>query len=205
VGAFALMYFSEAAVMLSLQTMALHAIKNALNCQPLTADGCAFENQLLSLCLVQQSCGACHADHGLYAHQTPTFDSYAASQDFPMHITEHSISSSYKIVGEVAGVLKMTGKDDNAKTKPLPGEKVSSASDITARLVFQGPAMVRWSRHDKQGSTNFISAFYLLPAGFGKTRFMSRYAASLANLLLIVGVAPESCVLRRVVILIEAL
>ena len=50
------------------------------------------------------------ADHGLYAHQTPTFDSYAASQEFPMHITEHSNSSSYKLVGEVAGVLKMTGK-----------------------------------------------------------------------------------------------
>lgn len=27
-----------------------------------------------------------------------------------MHITEHSTSSSYKLVGEVAGVLKMTGK-----------------------------------------------------------------------------------------------
>ena len=50
------------------------------------------------------------ADHGLYAHQTPTFDSYTASQEFPMHITEHSTSSSYKLVGEVAGVLKMTGK-----------------------------------------------------------------------------------------------
>lgn len=119
-------------------------------------------------------------DHGLYAHQTPTFDSYTASQDFPMHITEHSTSSSYKLVGEVAGILKMTGKDDTAKTKPLPGEKVSSASDITARIIFQSPTMVRWSRHDKQGSTNFISAFYLLPAGFGKTRFMSRYVRSIA-------------------------
>ncbi|DBA95205.1 TPA: hypothetical protein ACH3X3_013107 [Trebouxia sp. C0006] len=119
-------------------------------------------------------------DHGLYAHQTPTFDSYTASQDFPMHITEHSTSNSYKLVGEVAGILKMTGKDDSAKTKPLPGEQVSSASDITARIVFQSPTMVRWSRHDKQGSTNFISAFYLLPAGFGKTRFMSRYVRSIA-------------------------
>lgn len=91
-----------------------------------------------------------------------------------MHITEHSTSSSYKIVGEVAGVLKMTGKDSDAKTKPLPGEKVSSASDITARIVFEGPSMVRWSRHDKEGNTNFVSAFYLLPLGFGKTRFMSR-------------------------------
>lgn len=49
------------------------------------------------------------ADHGLYAHQTPTFDSYTASQEFPMHITEESTNSSYKLVGEVAGVLKMTG------------------------------------------------------------------------------------------------
>lgn len=49
------------------------------------------------------------ADHGLYAHQTPTFDSYTASQEFPMHITEDSTHSSYKLVGEVAGVLKMTG------------------------------------------------------------------------------------------------
>ena len=54
------------------------------------------------------------ADHGLYAHQTPTFDSYTASHEFPMHITEHSSSSSYKLVGEVAGVLKMTGKAGRA-------------------------------------------------------------------------------------------
>lgn len=118
-----------------------------------------------------------YADHGLYAHQTPTFDSFTASQEFPMHITEHSTSSSYKIVGEVAGVLKMTGKDKDAKTKPLPGEKATSAQDITAHIEFRGPAMVRWSRHDKEGNTNFISAFYLLPEGFGRTRFMSRYVA----------------------------
>ena len=68
----------------------------------------------------------------------------------------------------------LAGKDQESKTKPLPGEKVTTASDITARLMFQGPSMVRWSRHDKEGNTNFISAFYLLPAGFGKTRFMSR-------------------------------
>ena len=174
-------------------------------CQLPTADGCAFESHLLRSCLVHQSCGASHADHGLYAHQTPTFDSYTASQDFPMHITEHSTSSSYKLVGEVAGILKMTGKDDSAKTKPLPGEKVSSASDITARIVFQSPTMVRWSRHDKQGSTNFISAFYLLPAGFGKTRFMSRYAATSMNLVLSIGAAPECCLLRKVEIISKAL
>lgn len=159
----------------------------------------------MRLCLVHQSCAACHTDHGLYAHQTPTFDSYTASQDFPMHIAEHSTSSSYKLVGEVAGILKMTGKDDGAKTKPLPGEKVSSASDITARIVFQSPTMVRWSRHDKQGSTNFISAFYLLPAGFGKTRFMSRYAANLAKHLLSAGAASGCCLLRRVAISTNAL
>ena len=145
-----------------------------------------------------QSYAAYHADHGLYAHQTPTFDSYTASQDFPMHITEHSTSNSYKLVGEVAGILKMTGKDDSAKTKPLPGEQASSASDITARIVFQSPTMVRWSRHDKQGSTNFISAFYLLPAGFGKTRFMSRYAASFVDILLSAGATSECCLRHEV-------
>lgn len=76
----------------------------------------------------------------------------------------------------LCGLLSI-GKDNDAKTKPLPGEKVTTASDIKARLVFEGPSMVRWSRHDKEGSTNFISAFYLLPAGFGKTRFMSRYTS----------------------------
>ena len=131
------------------------------------------------LSLLWLYCSAAAADHGLYAHQTPTFDSYAASQDFPMHITENSTKDSYKLQGEVAGVLKMTGKDKQAKTKPLPGEQVSSAQDIKARLVFQAPTMVRWSRHDLQGKTNFISAFYLLPSGFGKTRFMSRYTAFL--------------------------
>ena len=76
-----------------------------------------------------------------------------------MRITEHSTPDSYNVVGEVAGVLKMTGKDKQAKTKPLPGEKVSSASDIKARLVFQAPAMVRWSRHDQEGNINFTAPF----------------------------------------------
>ena len=46
-------------------------------------------------------------------------------------------------------MLKMTGKDSASKTKPLPGEQATSAADLTARIVFEAPATVRWSRHDK--------------------------------------------------------
>ena len=46
-------------------------------------------------------------------------------------------------------MLKMTGKDSASKTKPLPGEQATSAADLTARIVFEAPVTVRWSRHDQ--------------------------------------------------------
>ena len=86
--------------------LACHAPECALQCVHVCRSCANFD---MHLCLhAEPSVLAC-ADHGLYAHQTPTFDSFSASQEFPMHITEHSTSSSYKLVGEVAGVLKMTG------------------------------------------------------------------------------------------------
>ena len=57
-------------------------------------------------------------------------------------------------------MLKMTGKDSASKTKPLPGEQATSAADLTARIVFEAPITVRWSRHDQNdrwavpGATN---------------------------------------------------
>ena len=46
-------------------------------------------------------------------------------------------------------MLKMTGKDSASKTKPLPGEQATSAADLTARIVFDAPVTVHWSRRDQ--------------------------------------------------------
>eukprot|EP00891_Asterochloris_glomerata_P009043 jgi/Astpho2/9043/Aster-x1561 len=120
-------------------------------------------------------------DHGLWAHQAASFDSYTASPDYPMHISEQAAGDNqFKLVGEVPAVLKMTGKDSASKTKPLPGEQATSAADLTARIVFDAPVTVHWSRRDQNDRTNFITAFYVLPVGLGRTRFIARYIRSLA-------------------------
>lgn len=69
-----------------------------------------------------------------------------------------------QIVGRVAGVLKMTGKDEAQKNKPLRGETGTGAK-VTATLEFAPPVHVRWARFDAAGRTTFISAFYASPAG----------------------------------------
>ncbi|KAK9804097.1 hypothetical protein WJX73_007161 [Symbiochloris irregularis] len=118
-------------------------------------------------------------DHGLFAHQTPNFDSYAASSDHPMSVQSEPGRTSDKIVGRVDGVLKLTGKDEAAKSKALMGEK-GSAQDIKSTLEFEPPCMVRWSRFDQEGKTSFITAFYAIPLGIGRSRLLIRYARSIA-------------------------
>lgn len=68
-----------------------------------------------------------------------------------------------QVVGRVPGVLKLTGKGAD-KEKVMYGEKGKGA-DVTATLAFEPPTLVRWSRFDTSGKTNFITAFYCSPAG----------------------------------------
>ena len=69
-----------------------------------------------------------------------------------------------QILGRVAGVLKMTGKSEAEKNKPLRGE-AGTGAEVVATLEFAPPIHVRWARFDAAGRTTFISAFYASPAG----------------------------------------
>lgn len=114
-------------------------------------------------------------DHGIFAHQTPIFDSFAASPDHAMTVSSEIGRAGEKIVGRVPAVLKMTGKTSSDKL--MPGEQ-GKAADITAELAFEAPCMVRWSRKDAQGRCSFVTAFYCVPSGIGRSRFLTRYARS---------------------------
>ncbi|BDA43850.1 Protein TIC 55, chloroplastic [Coccomyxa sp. Obi] len=117
-------------------------------------------------------------DHGVFAHQTTIFDSFAASAEYPMQVSTEPGKGGPKVVGRVPGVLKMTGKGAE-KDKAMYGEKGTGA-DVTSTLAFEPPALVRWSRFDASGNTRFITAFYCCPAGLGRTRFFTRYVRNIA-------------------------
>ena len=81
-----------------------------------------------------------------------------------MHRLSCGACAHAQIVGRVAGVLKMTGKDEAQKNKPLRGE-TGTGAEVTATLEFAPPVHVRWARFNAAGRTTFISAFYASPAG----------------------------------------
>ncbi|KAK9838314.1 hypothetical protein WJX81_004064 [Elliptochloris bilobata] len=118
-------------------------------------------------------------DHGVFAHQTATFDSFTASAAHPMAVSTAPGPGGDKILGRVAGVLKMTGKNEAEKKKAMRGE-AGSGEEVTATLEFAPPVHVRWARFDASGRTTFITAFWASPAGLGRTRFFLRYARSIA-------------------------
>lgn len=45
-----------------------------------------------------------------------------------------------------------------------PTEK-GRGEQMTARITFDAPCAVRWSRHDAEGKTQFIASFYAVPTG----------------------------------------
>ncbi|KAK9814291.1 hypothetical protein WJX72_003521 [[Myrmecia] bisecta] len=118
-------------------------------------------------------------DHGIWAHQTTNFDSFAASADYPMHVEVTQDTGRLQVTGKVPAVLKLTGKTEQERTKAMPGEK-GTAAEQTAIITFEPPCMVRWSRHDAAGNTRFIAGFYAMPIGTGRTRFFTRYARNIA-------------------------
>ena len=71
-----------------------------------------------------------------------------------------------QITGQVQGTSKLTGSSEEAKKRALPTEK-GSGDTIQARIAFEAPCFVRWSRHDKEDKCSFIAAFYAIPAGAG--------------------------------------
>lgn len=128
-------------------------------------------------------------DHGLFAHQTPSFDVFSAAVGMPMRVTmrrgrgeeegdDGGKESNKMIVGRVEAAPVLT-KGSSASSPPSP-----SSSSAVAELVFEPPCHVRWARMDaaegaKEEEAKFIAAFYVTPLGLGRSRLFIRYARCL--------------------------
>ena len=78
-------------------------------------------------------------DHGLFAHQTPSFDAFSAAVGMPMRVA----SSATRIVGRVEAAPVLT-RGSTPSSSPSP----PSSSSSVAELVFEPPCHVRWARMD---------------------------------------------------------
>ena len=90
-------------------------------------------------------------DHGLFAHQTPSFDAFSAAVGMPMRV---STRRKEKRGGEGEGegdneAAVVVGRVEAAPvlTKGA-GAASSSSSASVAELVFEPPCHVRWARMD---------------------------------------------------------
>lgn len=124
-------------------------------------------------------------DHGLFAHQTPSFDAFSAAAGMPMRVStrkggeggqeEDDENSKTVIVGRVEAAPVLADS-------PPPSSPPSSPS--VAELIFEPPCHVRWARMDEAKGgrggreAKFIAAFWVTPLGLGRSRLFIRYARS---------------------------
>ena len=94
------------------------------------------------------------------------FNAHPNAHDNHAPLHSEVLLGAGQITGQVQGTLKLTGSSEEAKKKALPTEK-GSGDTIKARITFEAPCCVRWSRHDEEGKCSFIAAFYAVPTGAG--------------------------------------
>lgn len=134
-------------------------------------------------------------DHGLFAHQAKAFDLYSASKDLPISLSESfpnngkswTITSSVKAVDKLLTYDKkrrvLSSASDAKKqiekqTAMLDGIDVKQQKAIESAKIssttFYAPNVVTMARRrPEDGTTNFVSAFFVCPVGTGRSRFMS--------------------------------
>ncbi|CAB9507011.1 TIC 55, chloroplastic [Seminavis robusta] len=128
-------------------------------------------------------------DHGAFAHQNLNFDFYTASPHHPQTITENFDQNGWELTASVPAVDKLLAVDRakrqflGMKTKPPKKTKPASFGStpetppeetLQATSHFMAPTTVSMSRRNvTDGSTKFITAFWVCPVGTGKSRFMS--------------------------------
>ncbi|CAE8702981.1 unnamed protein product [Polarella glacialis] len=116
----------------------------------------------------------CDADHGLFAHQQAAFDMYTASQDDPQRVEvvedpPNGGSASFAIYGEVSAVKALT-----ASTAVPPADRDAAvAAALRATTRFVPPCNIQICRRNASGHSKFITAFWVVPVGVGRSRFLS--------------------------------
>ena len=128
----------------------------------------------------------CDPDHGLFAHQSTSFDMYTASLDcgFESFVSEETdggkgwtlrtkIDAKDKILELDRSLRETTKAKSKLKSKKSDKSKQKPESPW-ATFRFYAPSHVRMNRVNKEtGETKFVSLFYVCPVGVGRSRFMS--------------------------------
>merc|ERR1711977_473552 len=95
----------------------------------------------------------CDPDHGIFAHQTKSFDMYTASPEFALNVRKMNRTEDrgdFVLQGEVPAVYKQMKAPTKEEEPPM------------ATTTFYPPCHVQLSRRRKDGSTNFVIAFWIV-------------------------------------------
>jgi phenylpropionate dioxygenase-like ring-hydroxylating dioxygenase large terminal subunit len=125
-------------------------------------------------------------DHGMFAHQLPSFDLYSGSPEFPMKVSEEFPSQQGGGVGwmmtcRVPAADKLMQRKKKQQQESSTKSKHSSQQQQrqlrTSTTTYMAPAVVTMGRRDDQNRTSFLSGFWVSPTGAGKSRFLTATAA----------------------------
>ena len=129
-------------------------------------------------------------DHGLFAHQSESFDLYTASNSNPMTIEEFSLNNGkgWSITSQVDAtyeLLKRNEHEQNISTNIKGKKKVTKSKYdvddekkekiLKSTSTFIAPNFIQLSRRDENDQANYLTVFYVCPTGTGKSRFMSSF------------------------------
>lgn len=128
-------------------------------------------------------------DHGIFAHQTASFDMYSASNQYPLDVHQEYpnggkgwiLSSKVDSRKKLLKVDEKLRGDANSSRMTKTKKKKEDAPELWASSFFHAPIHVQLKRVDKNtGSTNFVSTFYICPVGVGRTRFMAAQGSKMS-------------------------
>lgn len=112
-------------------------------------------------------------DHGLFAHQAVGFDLYSASAARPVTVSVDAHGGADAGGGGGAPVAPVISGwvDAVPKLTAEPGGPPDAPLKATTR--FSPPCLIYMGRRDTEGASKFVTCFWIVPAGVGRTRFIS--------------------------------
>jgi len=121
-------------------------------------------------------------DHGLFAHQSVGFDFYTGSDKYPQQVELLADGAAFSVQSKVTSANKLTHRVATAKEE-LPKACVDTGADgeavpKTSTTRFDAPSTIVMGRRGADGKAAFLACFWVVPTGFGRSRFLS---CSLSN------------------------
>mmetsp|Transcript_75042 Transcript_75042/g.160770 ORF Transcript_75042/g.160770 Transcript_75042/m.160770 type:complete len:556 (-) Transcript_75042:62-1729(-) len=120
-------------------------------------------------------------DHGPFAHQVAGFDMYSGSSDHPQRVREFEPneedapgSHPWMVQMQTDPVPKMTARVGTARKLPTHDKR---GAPLTATSTFTAPCGLTTGRRTEDGTTSFLTFFFCVPTGVGRTRFIAGSSA----------------------------